>query len=589
MFKLLKFLKGKDLKLTILSFILILIQTTCDVAQPFLLAYMLKPGENGTFWVQSENNPLGGIWGIVGIMVACILVALISQGIGIVTSARVGVRLGSKIRFEAFKKIQSLTSKEIDELTTPSLITRLTNDIMFFQNAVIISIRMLFRSMFLILGGTVATFVIGAELGMWWLGMIFLAFMIIVVLSIFLILRKSVPHFRKQQKTMDLVNSVMRENLLGVRVIKAFNMQNEQIEKFDVENSKFVKISTTANRWATSIIPVIYFVIQISVVIIIVAIGAFFSSSTNKNDFELTVILQTIQLTSLVVLGVILIVNVLIILAYTKASCDRINEIFNKKSSIPRNDSNNKIESPHILFNQVSFKYNDSKEADNALTNISFEAKPGEMIGIIGPTGSGKTTIINLLTRMYDIKEGEILISNKNVKDINYDSLRDSIGVSPQKSIIISGTIESNIKFGKENASIEDMEEACNLAQAMEFINQKEGRFDAVVEQRGTNLSGGQKQRISIARALVKKPKILILDDSTSALDMITEAKVQDAIRKSKDITIFLIGQRINAISKADKIIVLDKGHMVGYGTHNQLIKKCSLYKDISISQGFGK
>ena len=589
MFKLLKFLKGKDLKLTILSFILILIQTTCDVAQPFLLTYMLKPGENGTFWVQSENNPLGGIWGIVGIMVACILVALISQGIGIVTSARVGVRLGSKIRFEAFKKIQSLTSKEIDELTTPSLITRLTNDIMFFQNAVIISIRMLFRSMFLILGGTVATFVIGAELGMWWLGMIFLAFMIIVVLSIFLILRKSVPHFRKQQKTMDLVNSVMRENLLGVRVIKAFNMQNEQIEKFDVENSKFAKISTTANRWATSIIPVIYFVIQISVVIIIVAIGAFFSSSTNKNDFELTVILQTIQLTSLVVLGVILIVNVLIILAYTKASCDRINEIFNKKSSIPRNDSNNKIESPHILFNQVSFKYNDSKEADNALTNISFEAKPGEMIGIIGPTGSGKTTIINLLTRMYDIKEGEILISNKNVKDINYDSLRDSIGVSPQKSIIISGTIESNIKFGKENASIEDMKEACNLAQAMEFINQKEGRFDAVVEQRGTNLSGGQKQRISIARALVKKPKILILDDSTSALDMITEAKVQDAIRKSKDITIFLIGQRINAISKADKIIVLDKGHMVGYGTHNQLIKKCSLYKDISISQGFGK
>lgn len=591
MFRLLKYLKGKDLRLTILSFVLIMIQTACDVAQPFLLALMLKRSsidDNG-LWIQDPNNPLGGIWGIVGIMVACIIVALISQSIGIVTSAKVGVRLGSKIRFECFKKIQSLTSKEIDKFTTPSLITRLTNDIMFYQNAVIISIRMLFRSMFLILGGIVATFVIGTQLGMWWIGAIFFGFMLIVVISIMLLLKKSVPYFRKQQHTLDLVNSTMRENLLGVRVIKAFNMQQEQMERFDVENAKFAKVSTTANRWATSIIPVIYFVVQISVVVIIVAIGAVFSTSTNKTDFELTVVLQVIQLASLVVLGVILVVTVLIILAYTKASSDRINEVFDAQPSIPRNTSNNIIETSDVEFKNVSFKYHDTDDSENALTNISFKASPGQMIGIIGPTGSGKTTIINLLTRMYDVTTGEILISNKNVKDINYDSLRDSIGVSPQKSVILSGTIGSNLKFGKEDASVDDMLEACDLAQAMEFINQKEGKFDAVVEQRGTNLSGGQKQRISIARALIKKPKILVLDDSTSALDMITEAKVQDAVRKYKDTTIFLIGQRVNAISKADKIIVLDKGEMVGYGTHNELMKNCSLYKDISISQGFGK
>ncbi|WPL36855.1 ABC transporter ATP-binding protein [Malacoplasma iowae] len=279
-------------------------------------------------------------------------------------------------------------------------------------------------------------------------------------------------------------------------------------------------------------------------------------------------------------------VTVLINIAYTKASCDRINAIFASKPSIERNQSDNMIETSHVKFNDVSFKYFANEETEYALRNISFEAKPGEMIGIIGPTGSGKTTLVNLITRMYDVTKGQVLISNKDVREINYDSLRNSIGVSPQKSLLFSGTIATNLKYGKEDASEEEMTEACEFAQAMEFINSKDGRFDAIVEQRGTNLSGGQKQRISIARALIKKPKILILDDSTSALDMITEAKVQQAIRKYKNTTIFLIGQRISAISKADKIIVLEKGKMVGYGNHNNLMKNCELYKEIAMSQG---
>lgn len=592
MFKLLRFIKGKDIWLTFLGFFLIMLQTVCDVAQPFLLALFLKSadqgyknsnGETPTFWIQQDNNPLGGIWGLAGIMLSLIIVALIVQAIGIVITARIGVRLGSNIRYDAFKKIQSLTFKEIDTLTTPSLITRLTNDIMFYQNVVIISLRMVVRSVFLMIGGIIATFVLGAQINLWWIGAVFLGFMLVVFILIFLLLKKSVPYFRKQQTGLDKVNSKMRENLLGVRVVKAFNMQNDQIEKFDEKSYDFAKVSTVANRWAASINPVIFFLVQVSVVIIIMIIAA----SSNSVNFEVTIVLQIIQLTSLVVLGIILIVTILIQLAYVKASCDRINQIFDSEPSIPRNTSNNFIENSNVKFENVCFKYNYGEESEYALNNISFDIKPGEMVGIIGPTGSGKTTLVNLITRMYDPLEGNVYISNINVKDINYNSLRESIGVSPQKSLLFSGTIASNLKFGKEDASLTEMEEAATLASAIEFINGKENRFDSIVEQRGTNLSGGQKQRISIARALIKKPKILILDDSTSALDMITEAKVQDNIRKYKNTTIFLVGQRVNAISRADKIIVLESGHMVGFGTHKQLMKNCSLYKEIAVSQGF--
>lgn len=578
MFKLLKFMSKKDVGLTILSFFLIMIQTACDIAQPFLLA-LLIPNEQvdlSTFELDYE---------LVGLMLGLIIFGLIAQGIGIVTSARVGVRLGSNIRYQAFKKIQSLTFKEIDSLTTPSLITRLTNDVMFYQNTVIIAIRIVIRSILLIIGGVIATFVLGTQIGLWWIGFIFLLFMLIVSLAIFLILKKSIPYFRRQQKLLDHLNGVMRENLLGVRVVKVFNLQNEQIEKFDYQNEKFMKVSTIANRWATSIIPVIFFIVQISVVVIIMIIPSILGSERSTN---ITIVLQVIQLTSLVVLGIILIVTVLINLAYVKTSCDRINEIFDSNPSIPRNTSNNMVENSNIEFKNVSYKYHSTDESENALTDISFNIKAGEMVGIIGPTGSGKTTLVNLITRMYDVTNGEIYISNHNIKDINYNSLRDSIGVSPQKSVLFSGTIGSNIKFGRDEATIEEMEYAAQMAQAIEFINSKDGRFDAIVEQRGTNLSGGQKQRISIARALIKNPKILILDDSTSALDMITESKVQDAIRNHKETTIFLIGQRVNAISKADKIIVLDKGKMVGFGTHKSLMKTCDLYKEISLSQGFG-
>lgn len=572
MIKLLKFLKGKDLWLTFISFILTILQVVADVVQPFLLFQVLNP-----------NVTLVRVLELGGIMLAAAIFGFICGTISTYTTARVGVRLGSHIRVSAFKHIQSLTFKEIDHFTTPSLITRITNDIMFFQNTLILSLRIVLRSSLLFFGGLVAIFVLGNQINLYWIGFIFLAIVVVLITIISIIFYVAIPYFRKQQKLMDKTNGVMRENLLGVRVVKAFNLQKEQIEKFDAQNSKLTKTSTIAGRWIVSIIPIIFFLVQISTVLIIISIGA---SKDSVNLHSSAIIASIIQISSLVVLGLILMVTVLINIAYTKASCDRINAIFASKPSIERNQSDNMIETSHVKFNDVSFKYFANEETEYALRNISFEAKPGEMIGIIGPTGSGKTTLVNLITRMYDVTKGQVLISNKDVREINYDSLRNSIGVSPQKSLLFSGTIATNLKYGKEDASEEEMTEACEFAQAMEFINSKDGRFDAIVEQRGTNLSGGQKQRISIARALIKKPKILILDDSTSALDMITEAKAQQAIRKYKNTTIFLIGQRISAISKADKIIVLEKGKMVGYGNHNNLMKNCELYKEIAMSQG---
>lgn len=587
MVKLLKFLKGRDLMLIYFSLFLTLVQVACDIAQPFLMSELgnsMNPGNIGI----GNIDPIAETWKWAGIMIALSFAALIVGILSTFITARVGVRLGSIVRYETYNRIQILTAKELDHFSTPSLINRLTNDVMNYQNTMILTFRVIFRSGLLFVGGLVATFVYSSWLtdvngnGMWWLGFVFIGFLLFMALVIGLVMIKAVPYFKKQQTELDKTNSVMRENILGVRVVKALNMQKNEIAKFNKQNTELKNVSTKGQTYAFVAMPIIMFIVQISVVAILMIAGPSLDAAA-KNIA--TIIMSFIQMISLVVMGLMLSIMVLVNISSTKASCDRINEVLDATPSIPRNTSENYIENSKVEFKDVSFKFFNNDVSDNVLENISFTANPGEMIGIIGPTGSGKSTLVNLITRNYDVNEGSIEISGKNIKDINYKSLRDSIGVSPQKSVLFSGTIASNIKYGKGDASEEELIEAAKKAEAYEFIQTKENGFDSVVEQRGTNFSGGQKQRLSIARALVRKPKILILDDSTSALDMITEAKVQQNIRSLKESTIFIIGQRIAAISKADKIIVLDSGKMVGYGTHDQLMKNCALYKEIAVSQ----
>ncbi|MDE6562712.1 MAG: ABC transporter ATP-binding protein/permease [Malacoplasma sp.] len=586
MLKLLKYMKRKDVYLAFFCLFLSICQVACDISQPFLLTELSN---------SISSTDLTKIWSFAGGMIGLAIASFIIGSAITFVSARLAVRVGGNIRFELFNKVQSLTGAELDKLTTASLITRITNDVTFYQNTLVLVLRMLMRSTLIFIGGIIASFIYSSELKantefgnqpLWWLAFIIIGCLFVLMLFMSVIITFSIPYFGKQQKETDKTNAVMRENILGIKVVKAFNLQQEQIDVFDKQNKALRYVSTKGQQIGMSLMPLIQFFVQISIVALLM-VSAFMMEGSGANQTEGTV-LSFIQMVSLISMGMILSIIAIVNLAQTKACSNRILEVFNTQRSIPRNTSNNMIENSSVEFKNVSFKYANNKEALNVLDNISFSAKPGEMIGIIGPTGSGKSTLVGLITRNYDVNEGEILISGLNIKDINYESLRHSVGYSPQKSILFSGTIKSNLLFGKNDASEDDLIEAAKKAEAYEFIKNKEGEFDAIVEQRGGNFSGGQKQRLSIARALIRKPKILILDDSTSALDMITEAKVQENVRSFKDSTIFLVGQRIAAISRADKIIVLDQGKMVGYGKHEELIKKCSLYKEIADSQAIG-
>ncbi|MDE5545046.1 MAG: ABC transporter ATP-binding protein/permease [Malacoplasma sp.] len=590
MLKLLKYMKRKDVYLAFFCLFLSICQVACDISQPFLLTEL-----SNAINIQDLEASIGPIWTYSGLMIALAVGSFIVGSAITFVSARLAVRVGGNIRFELFNKVQSLTIAELDKLTTASLITRITNDVTFYQNTLVLVLRMLMRSVLIFVGGVIASFIYSAQLSandqhgnqsLWWLAFIVIGCLFVLMLLMSIIITFSVPYFGKQQKETDKTNAVMRENILGIKVVKAYNLQNEQIEVFDKQNKSLRFVSTRGQQIGMSLMPLIQFFVQISIVVLLM-VSAYMMQGSNANEIQGTV-LSFIQMVSLISMGMILSIIAIVNLAQTKACSNRILEVFNTQRSIPRNTSNNVIENSSVEFRNVSFRYNHNDEGLNVLENISFSAKPGEMIGIIGPTGSGKSTLVGLLTRNYDVNEGEILISGLNIKDINYNSLRQSIGYSPQKSVLFSGTIKSNLLFGKNDASEKELIEAAKKAEAYEFIKNKEGKLDAVVEQRGGNFSGGQKQRLSIARALIRKPKILILDDSTSALDMITEAKVQENVRSFKDSTIFLVGQRIAAISRADKIIVLDQGKMVGYGKHKDLLKKCSLYKEIADSQAIG-
>lgn len=594
MLKLLKYMKRKDVYLAFFCLFLSICQVACDISQPFLLTEL-----SNAIDINDLNSSIGPVWIYAGAMIG---LAVLGFGIGsMVTfvSARLAVRVGGNIRFELFNKVQSLTIAELDKLTTSSLITRITNDVTFYQNTLVLVLRMLMRSILIFTGGIIASFIYSSDLkansefggqSLWWLAFIVIGCLFVLMLFMSVIISFTVPYFGKQQKETDKTNAVMRENILGIKVVKAYNLQQEQIEVFDKQNKSLRNVSTRGQQIGMSLMPLIQFFVQISIVALLMVSAYMMEGSglSAGNTGVEGLVLSFIQMVSLISMGMILSIIAIVNLAQTKACSNRILEVFNTQRSIPRNTSENMIENSSVEFKNVSFKYTNNDESLNILENISFTAKPGEMIGIIGPTGSGKSTLVGLLTRNYDVNEGEILISGMNIKDINYNSLRNSIGYSPQKSVLFSGTIRSNLLFGKNDATEKELVEAAKKAEAYEFIKNKEGNFDATVEQRGGNFSGGQKQRLSIARALIRKPKILILDDSTSALDMITEAKVQENIRSFKKSTIFLVGQRISAISKADKIIVLDQGKMVGFGKHEDLMKKCSLYKEIADSQAIG-
>jgi len=509
-----------------------------------------------------------------------LLIAIIGifGGVGCgIFASKASQNFGRDLRLSMFKKIQTFSFVNIDKFHTSSLITRLTNDVTQVQQIVIMLLRMLIRSPFLFIGSLFMAYTINPGLT----NILFFAVIILIIAVIFIVKKGSV-FFKIVQEKLDSVNTVIRENLSGVRVVKAFVRGDLEQEKFKKSNEELKYFTIKSFKIMSTIIPIMMIVLNMTIVLVLWFGGKHIEAGTMETGDLIAYITYITQiLMSLMMTGM-----AIMMLSRGAASIGRINEVLDTEIDIKNIEtpSTNSISEGEIEFKNVSFKYPESS-GDMVLENINFKAKKGETIGILGETGSGKSTFVNLIPRLYDVTEGEILIDGKNIKNIELSYLRDEIGVVLQKAILFSSTIKENIKWGKKDASDDEVYNAAKMAQAYDFIMDMPDKFDTKLGQMGVNLSGGQKQRISIARTIIKKPKILILDDSTSAVDNVTEAKIQKALKEMKNTTKLIIAQKISSIINADKIIIISDGKIIASGTHEELIKTSGIYKDIYNSQ----
>ena len=567
MIKLLRFLKGSAITCAILAPIAMCLEVVMDLLQPTLLSKIIDIG--------IANGDLNYVLAVGVKMVIAAIVGLFAGAICSYLAAVASMKLGEGIREGLFDKIQTLSFLELDKLKTSSLITRLTNDVTQLQMMMNIALRMMVRAPLTAIGGLVMAVILSKELSS-----IFLVALPIILISILFIVKKSLPLFTSVQQRIDNINTVMRESILGVKVIKAFAIEKTQEERFNEANNNLTNESIASQNMNLILWPIATLIMNLTVV----AVLWFGGNMVNVGSLEIGKIMAFINYLLQIMGSVVMVINIMLTFSRASASATRINEVFDTESSIKDKDDNVTVENFDIEFKNVYFRYNEHSE--NVLENISFSAKQGETIGIIGSTGCGKSSFVNLIPRLYDATEGEILIGGVNIKDISLSQLRENIGIVLQENILFGGTIESNLRFGNENADELDMESSAKDAQAYEFIMNKENTYKSEVEQRGKNLSGGQKQRLSIARTLIRDPKIFIMDDSSSALDMATEAKLQNSIKnRMKDSTVLVIAQRISGVMDADKIIVMDDGRISDIGTHEELIRRNDIYRSIAVSQ----
>lgn len=567
MFKLLKYIKGSAILYVILAPLMMFIEVIMDLNQPKLMADIIDIGvANGNIqYVLTVGFKMiiVAVIGILGGMLCGFFATLASMN------------MGKNMRQGLFEKIQGLSFAEIDGFKTSSLITRLTNDVTQVQNMVMMGLRGMVRSPLICLGGIIMSISISVKLSV-----IFLVSIPLIVISVTLITSKSIPFFTNMQGKIDNVNLVMRESLLGVRVMKAFAIEKKIRQRFNNSNNELMETSIKAQSVTILLWPLVTLIMNLSVV----AVLWFGGNYVNDGSLEIGKIMAFINYLVQIMGSLNMFVMIIIGFSRAKVSATRINEVLDVESSIKDKENTEEVKNFDIEFKDVYFKYN--KDGDYVLKGISFKALEGEKIGIIGATGSGKSSLISLIPRLYDTTHGSVMIGNEDVRNLKVKDLRKIIGVVLQDTTLFSGSIADNLRFGREDASEEMMNSAAMDAQAFEFITQNKDGYDREVGQRGKNLSGGQKQRVSIARTLIKDPKILILDDSSSALDMATEAKLQKSIKdRMRGTTVLLIAQRISAVMDSDKILVLDNGEIVASGTHEELIKSCEIYRSIAISQ----
>ncbi|WAM31786.1 ABC transporter ATP-binding protein [Caldicellulosiruptor naganoensis] len=569
MLKLFRYLKPYTWAV-VLAPLFMLLEVVMDLMQPRFLERIIDVG--------LKNGDMAYIFRTGLLMILAAVVGMIGGGGCVVFSSIASQNFAFDLRNDLFKKVMAFSFKNIDRFKPETLITRLTNDVMQMQNIVMMSLRIVVRAPLLFIGGLVMAVMINPKLSI----ILFIAIPFVILIFYFMV-KKSFPLFSTLQKKIDRVNAVMRENLLGARLVKAFVRHEHEKSRFLKANQDLLDVSLQAFGLIVIAMPLFMLVMNMSMVGV-VWFGAVQIKAANMQVGEL---MAFINYTLQILFSLMMIGNIFLFITRASASAERINEVLNCEIDIKNKDGaiTTPIKEGKVEFRNVTFYYNE-EEKSPALCGISFVAKPGEVVGIIGTTGSGKSTLVSLIPRLYDATEGEVLIDGINVKDYDVTVLRKSISMVLQDTVLFTGTIKDNIAWGNEDASMEEIIEAAKVAQAHDFIMSFEKGYDTEVSERGVNLSGGQKQRISIARAILKKPKILILDDCTSAVDMATEKRIQAALKEYiKGTTTFIIAQRISSIKHADKILVMDGGRIVAQGTHEELLKSCPIYQEIYQTQ----
>ena len=582
----------KDYKLeSILGPLFKMLEASFELFVPLVVARMVDVGIRG--------RDSGYILKMGGVLVLLALIGLACSLTAQYFAAKAATGAATSLRNDLFSHIGRLSYTEIDTVGTSTLITRMTSDINQVQSGINMTLRLLLRSPFVVFGAMVMAFTVDVRSAF-----VFVVTIPVLCVVVFGIMAVSMPLYKSVQRQLDKVLLTTRENLLGVRVIRAFNRQKSETEKFDRENGNLVRMQVFVGKISALLNPVTYVIINIAVVAVI-WVGA---EQADSGIITQGKVIALVNYMSQILVELIKMANLIIIISKAVACMNRVDSIFKVESSIedkgrhgsrkpgsqnsgsqnsgPQNygPQNSGLRIPKVEFKDMEFVYAGAKEP--ALKDISFCAMAGQTIGVIGGTGSGKSTLVNLIPRFYDAASGQVLVDGTDVKQYSLDELRDKTGVVPQKSVLFKGTLRDNMRWGKQDASDEEIYRALDTAQAREFVDSKGEGLDLYIDQGGHNLSGGQRQRLTIARALVRRPEILIMDDSASALDFATDAKLRKAIRENTgDMTVFIVSQRATTIKSADTILVLDEGRLAGMGTHKELLKDCQVYREICLSQ----
>lgn len=571
MIRLRRFLKDYK-KECIIGPICKLIEAILELLVPLVMAEIIDIGV--------KNGDSGYVIRMGGLLVLLAALGLSFALICQYWASKASQGFGTKVRSALFAHINSLSHAELDKIGTPSLITRMTNDINQVQQSVAMSIRLLTRAPFIVAGALVMAMTINLKMSL-----IFFISALLIAVTLYFVMSKSIPIFTAMQKKLDRIGLISRENLSGNRVIRAFSKQKTEKERIDNATEDLAKTSIRVSRLSALLSPVTYAVTDLA----IVAVVWFGAMNVNNGSGMLSGdIIALVNYLTQILLAMIVVANLVILLTKASASAKRIDDVFKTQPSVvEKNHDNIKIfsdnDTPKIKFSGVSFTYGDGADE---LSNISFEIKRGQTVGIIGGTGSGKSTLIGLIPRFYDVKSGSVSVDGANVKEYPFLQLREQMGIVPQQSVLFSGTVRDNLKWGNKNATDEEIIKALKIAQAYEFVSKLPKGLDSYVEQGGKNFSGGQKQRLCIARGIAANPKILILDDSFSALDFATDAALRKALKENtENMTVIIVTQRCSTIRNADLILVMDDGELAGQGTHEELFDSCETYRDICLSQ----